>query len=71
MLLDVYGHYMPDETAGNADALAALDGPGDRRAPGVGASDEPNPRRSKRKMEPTIRLERTTCSLRDDDEGEE
>jgi len=43
MLLDVYGHYMPDETAGNADALAALDGPGYGGAPEARGPGGPNP----------------------------
>ena len=69
MLLDVYGHFMPTESAGFADALSAAPD-GTRTAPTrrvatrnfrvTGASGRPRGEF----LEPTIRLERTTCSLR-------
>jgi integrase len=68
MLLDVYGHFMPTESAGYADAITASNGtqtappPSTRqRRPKRAAASSRNQRR---KMEPTIRFERTTCSLR-------
>ncbi len=68
MLLDVYGHYMPTESAGYADAITAPDGTYTAPTP---SARHRGPKRSaamswnqRRKMEPTIRLERTTCSLR-------
>jgi len=68
MLLDVYGHYLPSESAGYADALTALDGPqaalSTTRIKGPRRGGRASARRARGKMEPTIRLERTTCSLR-------
>jgi len=68
MLLDVYGHYLPTESTGFADALTAPNGTQtalnatqikrQKRAARV------SPRNTIEKMEPTIRFERTTCSLR-------
>jgi len=68
MLLDVYGHFMPTESAGYADAIAAPHGtqtaPPNRanRSRTRRAASNTGIRRTN--MEPTIRLERTTCSLR-------
>ncbi len=39
MLLDVYGHFMPTETGGFADALASPDGP--HAAPRVATGSTP------------------------------
>ena len=68
MLLDVYGHFLKSESSGYADALTPVDGPQAAPTP-VAATNVARPirathRTTKRKMEPTIRLERTTCSLR-------
>ena len=75
MLLDVYGHFMPTENAGFADAITTADGtpaaPIRIRALRAARRSRLTPRAAKRKMEPTIRVERTTCSLRDGSEGEE
>jgi len=68
MLLDVYGHYLVSESSGYADALTPVNGP--YTAPGqaatahAAATTRGSFRSSEGKMEPTIRLERTTCSLR-------
>jgi hypothetical protein len=71
VMLDTYAHFLPQELAGFADALSAPDGP--KRpytAPtevkrGVGeAPVSGKPSKHAQLLEPTIRLERTTCSLR-------
>ena len=68
MLLDVYGHFMPTESAGFADAITAPNGtPAAPMAwPRRRASRQrvANVRSRRTNMEPTIRFERTTCSLR-------
>jgi len=67
VLLDVYGHFMPTETQGFADALTtAPDGPytapRPRRAASSRSRGRVTARGAKRKLEPTIRLERTACA---------
>lgn len=75
VLLDVYGHYLPTESTGFADALTAPNGTQTAlnatqiKAPKRAARVSPRNRREK--MEPTIRLERTTCSLREGSDDEE
>ncbi len=68
MLLDVYGHYMPTESAGFADALTDLDGPmrpaAESDAPSRVASAPASSGGATGIVEPTIRFERTTCPLR-------
>ncbi len=68
MLLDVYGHYMPTETTGFADAITAPNGTHTAPAPRARRRQvqrtAPTTRDQRRRVEPTIRFERTTCSLR-------
>ena len=76
MLLDVYGHYMPTETRGFADVLTATDGAETAldREPRQRAPRRATANAGKNRgvaVEPTIRIERTTCSLRDPEEPEE
>jgi len=67
-LLDVYGHFMPTESAGYADAIAAPNATQTAPRPRADRTQvrqvAATARKRRRKMEPTIRLERTTCSLR-------
>jgi hypothetical protein len=70
MLLDVYGHYLPTESAGFADALTGppRSADGTHTAPGRSRAAATKPPRiarawsSSEKMESTIRVERTTCA---------
>ena len=69
MLLDVYGHYMPTESAGYADAITTSNGT-QTAPPSRTRRDRPRraaatTRNRRTEMEPTIRFERTTCSLRE------
>ena len=68
MLLDVYGHFMPSENRGFADAITAPNGPPaaptlQRRATNV-RSVAPSRRDGNKKVEPTSGFEPLTCSLR-------
>jgi hypothetical protein len=70
MLLDVYGHYLSTESAGFADALTgpprSADGthtaPGRSRAAAIKSPRIARAWSSSERMEPTIRVERTTCA---------
>ena len=68
MLLDVYGHFMPTESAGFADAITVPDGtqaaPTPQPRHRATRRATPTARTANTKVEPTIRFERTTCSLR-------
>ncbi len=68
MLLDVYGHYMPTETGGYADALTAPGGPytapARERSPQPARRAPPSRRNRMGSVEPTNGLEPLTCSLR-------
>ncbi len=78
VMLDTYAHFLPQELAGFADALSAPGGPKRpytaptevKRRVGEAAVAEKLSENATF-LEPTIRLERTTCSLREQDDPEE
>ena len=77
-MLDTYTHFLPSELSGYADALTIRDGPerhytAPKKAGRVAVKPPAHkiPSSDSDFLEPTIRLERTTCSLREQGDPEE